>query len=123
DANHLRAREFYEKVAGTVPLMTTVAIMVETWALLVARLGRYAAQSFWQMLRETGTPVIPVEEADLEAAWQIMHAFPDQSFSFTDCTTFAVMERLRIERIFTFDRHFLVYRYGPGRRKAFTCEP
>lgn len=46
DANHLRAREFYEKVAGTVPLMTTVAIMVETWALLAARLGRYAAQAF-----------------------------------------------------------------------------
>jgi len=78
---------------------------------------------FWQMLRETGTPVIPVDEADLEAAWQIMHAFPDRSFSFTDCTAFAVMERLRIERIFAFDRHFLVYRYGPGRRKAFTCEP
>ncbi|SHE83703.1 Predicted nucleic acid-binding protein, contains PIN domain [Desulfofundulus australicus DSM 11792] len=123
DRNHERARNFYEKVAGEVPLLTTVAILVETWALLAARLGRHAAQTFWQMLRETGTPVIALEQPDLEAAWQIMHAFPDQDFSFTDCTTFAVMERLRIEQVFTFDHHFLVYRYGPGRRKAFICEP
>jgi predicted nucleic acid-binding protein len=123
DTNHQRAKAFYEKVAGEIPLVTTDAILVETWTLLAARLGRPAAITFWETLRAAGVPVIPLQEADIEVAWQIITAFPDQTYSFTDATTFAVMERLGIEQVFTFDRHFLIYRYGPGRRKAFNCAP
>lgn len=123
DRHHLRAKDFYLEVAGEVPLVTTVPIVVETWALLSSHLGRHAALTFWHMLRETATPIISPESSDIEAAWHIMQAFPGQNFSFTDLTTFAVMERLRIERVFTFDRHFLLYRYGPKRQKAFICEP
>ena len=123
DTNHQRAKAFYEKVAGVIPLVTTDAVLVETWTLLAARLGRHAAINFWETLREARVPVITVQEADLEVAWQIINTFHDQTFSFTDATTFAVMERLGIEQVFTFDRHFLVYRYGPGRKKAFISEP
>ncbi len=123
DRNHGRAKEFYEQVAGTIPLVTTDIILAETWTLLVARLGRPAAITFWQTIREAGIYVVTLEEADIEAAWHILNAFPDQTFSFTDCTTFAAMERLRIERVFTFDSHFAIYRYGPGRKKAFVCKP
>lgn len=123
DRNHAKAKEYYEKTAGKVELYTTDAILVETWTLLSARLGRLAAVTFWQTLRDAGIPVLTLDQSDLEAAWRILNTFTDQSFSFTDCTTFAVMERLHIDRVFTFDRHFLVYRYGPDRRRAFTCEP
>lgn len=123
DTNHQRAKAFYEKVAGVIPLVTTDAILAETWTLLAARLGRPAAITFWETLRAAGVPIITLEEADIEVAWQIINAFPDQTFSFTDATTFAAMERLGIEQVFTFDRHFFVYRYGPGRRKAFNCAP
>jgi len=123
DRNHAPARAFYEKVAGVVPLVTTDGILRETWTLLAARLGRAAALTFWQTLRETGMHIITLSPVDLEAAWHIMQAFADQQFSLTDCTTFAVMERLRIKHVFTFDRHFYIYRYGPGRKKAFICEP
>jgi predicted nucleic acid-binding protein len=123
DKHHRRAREFYEQVAGTVPLVTTDLILAETWTLLAARLGRDAAVTFWQTIREADIAVATLEQPDIEAAWHILNAFPDQSFSFTDCTTFAAMERLRIDRVFTFDQHFAIYRYGPGRQKAFLCYP
>lgn len=123
DKNHHRAKEFYEEVAGVIPLVTTDIILAETWTLLAARLGRPLAITFWETLREANISIITLEEADIEAAWHILSAFPDQTVSFTDCTTFAVMERLRIERVFTFDRHFAIYRYGPRRQKAFICEP
>jgi predicted nucleic acid-binding protein len=123
DEHHTQARIFYEKTIGAIPLVTTDAILVETWALLSSRLGRNAAIALWETLRDSFTPIITLDQADIEVAWQIMNSFSDQNFSFTDCTTFAVMERLHIERAFAFDHHFLIYRYGPGRSKAFTCEP
>jgi predicted nucleic acid-binding protein len=123
DKYHTQARTFFEKTIGVLSMVTTDVVLTETWALLSSRLGRTAAIAFWQTLRDSSTPIITLDQADIDAAWQIMNSFSDQDFSFTDCTTFAVMERMRIERAFAFDHHFLVYRYGPGRTKAFTREP
>ncbi|MGB9920096.1 MAG: type II toxin-antitoxin system VapC family toxin [Moorellales bacterium] len=123
DKNHPRASDFFARVAETEALATTDFILAETRALLNARLGRTAAITFWQTLREADVPVFCIRESDLEAAWRILQSFRDQTFSLTDCTTFAVMERLRLERVFTFDRHFAIYRYGPRRHQAFVCHP
>ena len=46
--------------------------------------------------------------------------YPDQDFSIVDRTSFAVMQRLGLERAASLDDDFAVFRYGPGRRKAFT---
>jgi len=67
--------------------------------------------------------VITMEPVDLEAAWRILQGFPDQLFSIVDGATFAVMERLGIGEAFAFDAHFLIYRYGPNRQRAFTRIP
>jgi predicted nucleic acid-binding protein len=37
-------------------------------------------------------------------AWQIFVRYDDQLFSFTDCTSFALMRSLGIGDAFTFDR-------------------
>jgi len=60
-----------------------------------------------------------VTTADMEAAWAIGEAFPDQDFSLVDRTSFAVIERLGITRVASFDSHFAVYRYGRSRERAF----
>ena len=123
DGHHEAARRFYIEHGPRSRLVTTALVVAETWTLLNARLGKRAALTFWATLRETGTPVLPVESTDLESAWHIVQAFPDQTFSFVDCTTFAVMERTGITKAFAFDAHFLVYRYGPGRRRSFRRFP
>jgi len=58
--------------------------------------------------------------ADLEAAWQIGLSWRDQDFSIVDRTSFAVMQRLGIERAASLNDHFAVYRFGPKRRHSFT---
>lgn len=123
DRHHADARQFYEKVAGREELVTTDAILLETWALLASHVGRHAARAFWGGLREMAVPILCLQPVDLEAAWHIAGAYPDQTFSFTDCTTFAIMERLGITHAFAFDSHFLIYRYGPQRERAFTRVP
>lgn len=123
DVNHARARAFYEEHVGRDSFVTTLPIVVETWALANARLGRHVAMRFWEMLRETGLPLLVPEPVDMDKAWAISQRYPDQDFSLVDCLTFAMMERLGVEEAFTFDRHFLVYRYGPSLSRAFTCFP
>jgi predicted nucleic acid-binding protein len=57
--------------------------------------------------------------SDLRRAWQMRKAFQDQSFSLVDRTSFAMMERLEISKVVTFDHDFVVYRFGADRRQAF----
>jgi predicted nucleic acid-binding protein len=100
-------------------LVTTDHVLAETWFLLRQRLGRSAAERFWDGLRRGVATVEPVGVADLEVAWAVGEAFPDQDFSLVDRTSFAVMQRLAIHRVASFDAHFAIYRFGPGRRQAF----
>jgi predicted nucleic acid-binding protein len=123
DRHHADARRFYLEHAPSRRLITTDLVLAETWTLLSAHLGRTAAVTFWDTLRSTRTPILAIEGVDLEAAWRIVQGFPDQDFSFTDCTSFAVMERLGIDEAFAFDAHFLVYRFGPRRQRAFRRVP
>ncbi len=123
DRHHEEAKRFYTEHAGRTPFLTTDLIVAETWVLVSAHLSRRAALTFWGTLRETRIPVFTADPVDLEAAWHIAQALPDQAFSFVDCTTFALMERLGIHEAFAFDAHFLVYRFGPGRQRAFRRFP
>ena len=101
------------------PLVTSDHVLVETWTLLRYRINRHAAERFWEGLRNGVAAVEPVGMADLEAAWQIGVSYRDQDFSIVDCTSFAVMCRLGIERAASLDDHFAVFRFGPSRRRAF----
>ena len=116
DVGNARAKEIL--LAGE-PLVTTDHVLVETWTLLRWRLHREAAEAFWQGLRGGVAALEPVGPADLQAAWTIGRDFADQDFSLVDRTSFAVMERLGVERAAAFDDDFAVYRWGPRRRRAF----
>lgn len=118
DRHHLEARRFYTQRIPRDTLVTTDLIIAETWSLLHAHLGRRQALEFWGALRDTQIAILNALAVDVEAAWRIIQAFPDQTFSFVDCATFAMMERVGIRDAFAFDSHFLVYRYGPDRQRA-----
>jgi predicted nucleic acid-binding protein len=117
DASNARAKAI---LAAGEPLVTSDHVLAETWTLLRHRIHRRAAERFWEVLRSGVAAIEPVGAADLEAAWQIGIAYPDQDFSIVDRTSFAVMRRLGIERAASFDDHFAVFRFGPNRRRAFT---
>ncbi len=116
DRSNPRAREV---LSGGDRLLTSDHVLVETWLLLRHRLSWEAAERFWGGLK-TGVAVIePLTEADLEVAWAIGEAFPDQDFSIVDRTSFALMQRLGLQRVASFDDDFAVYRFGRDRRRAF----
>lgn len=118
DRGNARAREILS--GADAPLLTTDHVLVETWLLLRHRIHREAAERFWAGLRGGVAELEPVRASDLEAAWSIGEVFTDQDFSLVDRTSFAVMGRLGIRRVASFDDHFAIYRFGRGRRESFT---
>lgn len=117
DANNNRAKA---ALSGGEPLITSDHILVETWTLIRHRLGRRAAERFWEGLRSGAAIVEIVGAADLDSAWEIGRSYRDQDFSLVDRTSFAVMRRLGLERVASLDDDFAIFRFGPGRRLAFT---
>lgn len=116
DRHHDRAKEI---LSDEESLVLTDHVLVECWHLIRARGNRKAADRFWESIRKGVAAVEPVTHADLEVAWEIGRAFLDQDFSIVDTTSFAVMQRLGIQKAAAFDEHFAIYRYGPRRKKAF----
>lgn len=123
DRHHSAARSAWLEVAGTEELVTTDHVVVESWLLLRARLGRSAAMAWWDALTRGAVAVLGVTGQDFGRAREIAGGWPDQEFSLVDCTSFAVLERLGIERAFAFDAHFRVFRLGPSRDRALTLVP
>jgi predicted nucleic acid-binding protein len=116
DRDHARAMAV---LSNGPRLVTTDHVLVESWRLARKRLGRSVAERFWGSLRGGNAVVESVLPTDFDFAWRIGEAFPDQDFSIVDRTSFAVMERLGISSVATFDDHFSIYRYGPRRERAF----
>lgn len=100
-------------------LVTSDHVVVESWTLMRVRLGRSVADTFWRRVREGITEVEIASAEDLDMAWSIRQGFPDQDFSVVDLTSFAVMQRLKLNRVASFDEHFSIFRYGKNRRNAF----
>lgn len=93
-------------------IVTTNFVLAETHSLLLQRLGRVIATSVIPEIRQ-GTAIVRVSASDERRAWEIITQYDDKDFSFTDATSFAVMERLNIAYAFTFDHHFAQYGVTP----------
>lgn len=101
------------------PLVTSDHVLVETWRLIHHFISANAAEVFWDGLRNGVATVEQTTSADLESAWAIGVHFEDQDFSLVDRTSFALMQRLGISRVITFDNDFAIFRYGRDRKIAF----
>lgn len=107
DINHGRAVALLKRMRDerfTVNL--TNFVIAETHALILARLG-YGPARLW--LKGLRWPVERVTTEDEERAKEIIYTYEDKTFSYTDATTFAVMERTGIKVAFAFDNHFIQF--------------
>ncbi len=104
--------------------VTTDYVMDETLTLLRMRLGLDAAEAWWDGMersRRVRWEVIDAQRAERARAW--FFRWRDQDFSFTDCTSFAVMRELRLRQALASDRHFRIAGFdlspeaGPRKRR------
>lgn len=91
-------------------LITSNLVLVETYNLLSQTLGASATIKFGNILDSTNlVRVETITEIDWDRGWKLLEKYDDKNFSFTDCTSFALMERLKIKTAFSFDVHFTQY--------------
>jgi predicted nucleic acid-binding protein len=81
--------------------------MEETFTLLGRRASySFAADRARSLLSSGALTILRPDADDEEKAIELFGKFADQQVSFTDCVSFVLMRRNRLERAFTFDRHF-----------------
>jgi predicted nucleic acid-binding protein len=57
-------------------------------------------------VRRGGSNLVRVSDLDFDGALQLYEKFHDKTWSFTDCTSYVVMQRLAIRFAFSFDHHY-----------------
>ncbi len=106
DIHHARAVGFLKALKNTTILLTDY-VFDETMTLLKRRFGADIAVRVGQQLRESALfQILHVTEEDGESAWRIFVRYADKAWSYTDCTSLAVVQRLGLREVLAFDHHF-----------------
>ena len=108
DQNHRTAREVAEYLRGErVPLVTTDYVFDETVTIVRMRVGHGEAVALGEsLLKSSVVELVEVEKNLRRKAWEIFVKDGAPRFSYTDCTSFAVMRQMGIDRVFGYDRDF-----------------
>ena len=108
DRNHGRAKRF----ARGLPkkgrsLVTSTYVIDESITLIRLKVSHAAAVGFGDRLfRARWCRIVDVDEPLRHAAWDVFVRYEDQVFSFTDCTSFALMRSMGLTEAFAFDGDF-----------------
>ncbi|MDD5656382.1 MAG: PIN domain-containing protein [Elusimicrobia bacterium] len=105
DPGHAAARAALDSWQGR--LVTSDFVFDELITLVRKRAGHAAAARAGTLLRSAGVAdLVSVTSEDQEDAWVFFLRHKDKAYSFTDCTSFALMRRLRIQAVVATDPHF-----------------
>lgn len=105
DADHAAVRGVFREFDGR--LATSNFVMDETLSLCLYRLGPWVAQRVGTTLLDADTvDLIRITAGDEGTAWNLFCDRPDQRYSFTDCTSFALMRRLGLDTALALDQDF-----------------
>lgn len=118
DVNYPAARAFL--ASRSMRLVTTDYVLDEILTLLKARgFPGKALKLGEQIMSESAAQLYRITPDDFADAWNVFQRFSDKGWSFTDCTSKVVIERLGIEDAFVFDHHFEQF----GRLRALPGKP
>ena len=109
DINHEAACKFLPTIASGKHgvSITTDYVLDEALTLLRSRRDLASATAFINKIRKSkSVRVFWIDEGLFEKALDIFQKSENKSWSFTDCTSFALMRELSVSEAFAFDKHF-----------------
>jgi len=112
DKNHNKALSFVKKIRdrefGPVIIYTSDYVFDEViTAILILTKNKDLAIKIGESIKASKiTKIIKVDEEIFQKAWETFKEYKDKLWSFTDCTSFAIMEKMNIKTAFTFNKHY-----------------
>ncbi|MCX9083361.1 MAG: type II toxin-antitoxin system VapC family toxin [Candidatus Methanoperedens sp.] len=111
DNNHKAAKTFLEGIKnGKVrvkKIITSDYIIDETLTRIRYSVGHKEAVKWGKdILASRVVEKMDVGKELFELAWEIFENYEDKKLSFTDCTSFALMKKRNVEKVFSFDKDF-----------------
>ncbi|MCC7491788.1 MAG: PIN domain-containing protein [Fimbriimonadaceae bacterium] len=118
DRAHPRVAALSKEIReGGGRLLTSKMVLCEALTRLRYDSGLPAALalvSMAELMSEAGAlEVLGVDDAVWAAAVDILRRYADQRFSFTDCTSFALMQARGVSEALTADTHFAIAGFVP----------
>ncbi len=108
DNKHVAAAKAFPRLLSDYQrLVTTNLVIAEVYILLRRHSGHDIAIKFLEQTRSSPrlARVFSVPELEIQAE-EILRRYRDQTFSYTDAVSFAVMKARGIKEAFAFDKHF-----------------
>ena len=91
----------------SLTIYVTDYVIDETLTLILARVGHLTAVACGEWLLSSPiVKVVRIEPSQWDQAWALFKRYDDKAFSFTDCTSFVVMQQHKLVNAFAFDHHF-----------------
>jgi predicted nucleic acid-binding protein len=108
DQHHRRAVAVWKKLGSNREnCVTSNFVLDETFTLLGRRAGYgFAVQRAKNIYASQALTIYRPNREDEIKALQYFSKYADQHVRFTDCISFVLMKREKINRVFSFDRHF-----------------
>ncbi len=105
DVDHLVASQWLSQ--NNQPLLTTDFVIDETLTLLKVRGEISRVKTLGEaFFRGEIATIYYLTEVDIKETWEVFQKFSDKEWSFTDCSSKVIMEKLGINYAFSFDHHF-----------------
>lgn len=105
-----KAKQFYSLNRDTLAVTDLIIEETHKWLVHHAFPPISAMQLLSKFVSQEFAQIISIEDSDRIEASKIVEKYLDQQISFTDAITVALMKRLRIKKVFSFDRHFDLFR-------------
>ena len=111
DNNHIAAIQFLEKIKnGKIrikKIITSDYVIDETLTRIRYSVGHNEAVEWGKdILASKVVEKIEIGREIFGLAWELFQTYEDKKLSFTDCTSFALMKKKGLEKVFSFDGDF-----------------
>ena len=118
DQHHTDAVKHWESLASDTRRCYTTNFIIDETLTFLARKSTYefAAARADTIYNSKELIILRPDHGDELSALELFGKYADQSVSFTDCVSFALMDKHEINAAFTFDNHFRLagFQVEPG---------
>lgn len=108
DANYERSRSFFRSLPKErIRVVITDYVLDECITMVLSRAGHGVAVKAGEFLLSSRiVELIWLDETVKIESWEYFRKHDDKVFSFTDCTSFVLMKKMKLKKYFGFDDDF-----------------